>query len=191
MDPLLARQLRKYLPSVDPQAEQWQGFLKAVENAYVDLRQDRSFIEHTLETTSKELTEANEKLRHESENKLASLSRYYQQTLELQQGMILCVRRTAQGFEHTLCRGQLLQRLGLTPAEMEGQLIEKIAPPEHAATINAAYARAWTGEEFSGAFTTSGGIELFVLMRPRRENGEVCEIIASCVEITALKEAER
>ena len=191
MDSLLARQLRKHLPSVDPASPEWQGFLQAVENAYVDLRQDRAFIEHTLETTSKELTEANEKIRRDAESKLASLSRYYQQTLELQQGMIQCVRLTPRGFELTLCRGQLLQRLGLTPEQIEGHLIEEFALPTQAAIINAGYARAWAGEEFTTTFTTSQGIEIFVLMRPRRENGEVCEIIASCVEITALKEAER
>ena len=191
MDSLLARQLRKHLPSVDSASPEWQGFLTAVENAYVDLRQDRSFIEHTLETTSKELTEANEKLRREAENKIASLSRYYQQTLELQQGMIQCVRLTPRGFELTLCRGQLLQRLGLTPEQIEGRLVEEIAPPNKASVINAGYARAWAGEEYSTTYTTDNGVEIFVLMRPRRENGEVCEIIASCVEITALKEAER
>jgi signal transduction histidine kinase/ActR/RegA family two-component response regulator len=191
MDSLLARQLRKHLSAVDPASPEWQGFLGAVENAYVELRQDRSFIEHTLETTSKELTEANEKLRAEAENKIASLSRYYQQTLELQQGMIQCVRLTPRGFELTLCRGQLLQRLGLRPEQIEGHLIDEFAQPAQAVIINAGYARAWAGEEFTTTFTTVKGIEIFVLMRPRRENGEVCEIIASCVEITALKEAER
>jgi signal transduction histidine kinase/ActR/RegA family two-component response regulator len=191
MDSLLARQLRKHLPSVDPASPEWQGFLQAVEHAYVELRSDRSFIEHTLETTSKELTEANEKIRQDAESKLASLSRYYQQTLELQQGMIQCVRKTERGFVLTLCRGQLLQRLGLTPEKTEGRLIEEFTLPNQAAIINAGYARAWAGNEFTTTFTTSKGIEILVLMRPRRENGEVCEIISSCVEITALKEAER
>lgn len=191
MDPLLVRQLRKHLPTVDPDGAQWQGFLQAVSNAYHDLREDRSFLEHTLTTTSQELTEANAKLRDESETKLASLSRYYLQTLELQQGMIQCVRRTPQGFVHTLCRGQLLHRFGLTPEAVEGRTIEEIALPAQAALINAAYARAWAGEEFSTTFTTAKGFELLVLLRPRMENGAVQELIVSCVEITALKQAER
>ena len=190
MNPLLARQLRKHLPNVDPAVSPWREFLAAVDSAYAEFGQDRAFLEHTLEVTSAELTEANEKLRREAENQLASLSRYYQQTLELQQGMILCVRRVPRGFVHTLCRGQLLNRLGLTPEDMEGRLIDDLAPPEQAAQLNAAYARAWAGENFSLTFTTSDGIELFMLMRPRRERNEVQEVIASCVEITALKEAE-
>jgi len=191
LNPLLARQLRKHLPDLDPAAPAWAAFLAVVDAAYTESAQDRAFLEHTLEVTSSELTEANDKLRQEAENRLASLSRYYQQTLELQQGMILCVRHTPRGFEHTLCRGQLLARLGLTSEEMENHLVEELAAPPQAALLNAAYARAWAGEECSLSFTTGEGVELFVLMRPRRENGEVREIIASCVEITALKEAER
>jgi len=192
MDPLLTRQLRKHLPSFNPDGVQWDGFLTAVGNAYAELRQDRSFIEHTLETTSNELTEANEKLRRDAASQLASLSQYYQQTLELQQGMILCVRRTPRGFEHTLCRGELALRLGLTPEAVEGHTVDEVAADSNAGELNAAYARAWAGEQFSFTYTNARtGIEVLVMVRPRRENGEVLEIIASCVEITALKEAER
>lgn len=191
MNPLLARQLRKYLPDLDPAQAPWRDFLSAVDRAYTDLEQDRTFLEHTLEVTSSELTEANEKLRRETEKQLASLSRYYQQTLELQQGMILCVRRTERGFVHTLCRGQLLARIGLAPEDIEGRFIDDVAPPPQSDILNAAYERAWSGETHSFAFTTSDGIELLIVMRPRRERDQVEEVIAACLEITALKQAER
>ncbi len=191
MNPLLARQLRKHLPQLDPTDPAWAGFFGAVDSAYGELQQDRAFLEHTLEVTSEELTEANEKLRREADLRLASLSRYYEQTLELQQGMILCVHRTAEGFRHTLCRGQLLQRLGLKPADIEGKLIRDVAGPNQTDVLTAAYERAWTGEPVSLSFTNADGIELFALMRPRYEGGAVREIIASCIEITALKDAER
>lgn len=192
MDPLLARQLRKHLPAVDSNEPQWRAFLAAVESAYADLRQDRTFIEHTLETTSKELTEANEKIRQDAESKLAALSRYYQQTLELQQGMIQCVRLTPRGFEYTLSRGQLLHRLGLTSDQVEGHTVEEVVlASDCAAVLNGGFARAWAGEEVATPYTALNGLELFILMRPRYENGAVCEIIASFVEITALKETER
>ncbi len=191
MNPLLARQLRKHLPDLDPTQPPWREFLAAVDRAYADSEQDRAFLEHTLEVTSTELTEANEKLRREAEKQLASLSRYYQQTLELQQGMILCVRRTDRGFVHTLCRGQLALRLGLAPEDVEGRFIDDVAPPEQAAILNAAYERAWSGESYTLMFTTSEGVELLILMRPRRERDHVEEVIASCLEITALKQAER
>ena len=192
MDPLLARQLRKHLPSVNPEDGQWRSFLSAVENAYLELRQDRAFIEHTLETTSLELTEANEKLRRDAESQLASLNRYFQQTLELQQGMILCVRKTPGGFVHTLCRGELARRLGLDPEQVEGRTVDQVAAESNVAEINAAYARAWAGEQFSYTYiNVRTGIEVLVQVRPRRDRGEVCEVIAACVDITTLKETER
>ena len=191
MNPLLARQIRKHLPHVDPDDAAWRDFFSAVGAAYGELENDREFLEHTLEVTSDELTEANEKLRRESERQLASLIRYYEQTLEFQQGMILCVHHTPAGFRHTLCRGQLLQRLGFTPAEIEGKLVDEVSSPAQAALLNGAFTRAWAGEHVALSFANDEGIELFAVMRPRVENGAVKEIIASCIEITPLKEAER
>ena len=191
MNPLLARQIRKHLPHVDPDDAAWRDFFAAVGSAYGELENDRDFLEHTLEVASDELTEANEKLRHESARQLASLIRYYEQTLEFQQGMILCVHHTPAGFRHTLCRGQLLQRLGFTPAEIEGKLVDEVSSPAQAALLNGAFTRAWAGEQVALSFANDAGIELFALMRPRVENGTVQEIIASCIEITPLKDAER
>lgn len=192
MNPLLARQIRKFLPHVDPNAEAWRSFFKAVSSAYTELEQDRDFLEHTLEVTSDELTEANEKLRRESERRLASVSRYYEQTLDLQQGMILCLDKTPDGFRYTLCRGQLLQRLGFSsPAEIEGKYVHDAAGPAQAMLLNEAFQRVWEGANVSLSFATVDGIELFTLMRPRIEHGVVREIVAACMEVTALKDAER
>lgn len=192
MNPLLLRQLRKHLPAFNADAEPWQAFLAVVSTAYDDMQKDRDLLEHTLEVTSDELTEANEKLRREAENRLQSLSRYYQQTLELQQGMILCFKKTARGFEHTLCRGQLAGRLGWSPERVEGKALVDFLPHAQAETLQAAYVRAWAGEECACEGTSIDG-RLFYLaqLRPRREAGEVCEVIVSCVEITALKNFER
>ncbi len=192
MNALLTRQIRKFLPHVDPNAEAWRSFFQAVGSAYTELEQDREFLEHTLEVASDELTEANEKLRHESERRLASVSRYYEQTLELQQGMILCLDQTPDGFRYTLCRGQLLQRLGFaSPSEIEGKYVRDAAGPEQATLLNEAFQRVWKGENVSLSFATVDGIELFTLMRPRIEHGTVREIIAACMEVTPLKDAER
>ena len=191
MNPLLARQLRKHLPQLDPTQSPWREFLSAVDQAYADLEQDRAFLEHTLEVTSTELTDANEKLRREAEKQLASVSRYYQQTLEFQQGMILCVRRTERGFVPTLCRGQLALRLGFAPEDVEGRFLNDTFPAPQAALLDAAFTRAWSGETHSLTLTISEGVELLIVMRPRRERDQVEEVIASCLEITALKQAER
>ncbi len=192
MNPLLTRQLRKHLPRIDPADPAWKDFLAAVDAAYTGFQADHAFVENTLEVTSAELTEANERLRRESENQLSAVVRYYQQVLDFQQGMIMSVVKAPAGFRYKLCRGQLLHRLGFeSPAEIEGKFVEDVAGPNQVELLNEAFGRAWTGEAVTLGFATQDGVELFVLMRPRQENGIVQEIIAACIEVTAMKDAER
>ncbi len=191
MNPLLLRQLRKHAPQLDPQDPAWRPLLNAISDAYGELEQDRDFLNHTLEVVSAELTEANERLRRESESRLATISAYYQQVLSSQQGMILCVRHTPRGFVHTLCRGELARRLGLTPETVEGRTVEEIAAPENLAAINSAYATAWAGRETTLTYCNARtGLIILTSMRPLYEGPTIKEVIAASVEITALKTAE-
>ncbi|WP_404420271.1 ATP-binding protein [Nibricoccus sp. IMCC34717] len=82
MNKLLARQLRKHLPAAAADAEPLRSFLAAVSSAYDELEQDRAHIERTLEVTSLELNEANERLRREAEQNLRQLEETHRQTLE-------------------------------------------------------------------------------------------------------------
>ncbi|MDX2187231.1 MAG: ATP-binding protein [Opitutaceae bacterium] len=190
MNKLLARQLRKHLPGVDLDAEPLRSFLAAVDMAYQELQQDCDHIERTLELTSNELTEANERLRREAEQNLRQLNETYRQTLELQEGMILCFRREGPGFVHTLCRGQLATRLGWTPQRAEGKSAETILPENGRAPLLHAYARAWEGESCAVEFA-SGAISLLACLRPRVSEGKVEEVIVSAIEITTLKQFEQ
>lgn len=153
MNALLARQLRKFRPRVDPTDPAWQDLIAAIASAHDELQQDRRQLEPTLEVVSTELTEANERLRRESESQLASINDYFQQVLSSQQGMILCVRRTPKGFLHTLWRGELARRLDLTPEHVEGCTVEEVAAEQNVAELDAAYERAWSGQNtaFSSA----------------------------------------
>jgi len=193
MSTLLDRQLRKHLPpGIDPAAEPWCRLFTAIENAYDELEADRRLLAHTLEVTSDELNEANDQLRREAADQLRSLSRYYQQTLESQQGMILCVQRQENSFVHTLCRGQLATRLGWTPEIVEGHRLEDFLPSAQAATLLPAYERAWSGQECTCENTSvDGTLTYLASLRPRIENQTVREIIVSCVEITIRKRIER
>lgn len=191
LNALLQRQLHKAREPLDPADPAVRAALQVVSATYDEMQQELRHFEHVLSVVSDELTEVNERIRREARQQLDSLDRRYQQTLELQQGMILCLRRTERGFLHTLCRGRLAARLGLSPAEVENRLVAEVAPAPQAARLNSAYERAWAGEEVSFEFTTSSDAELLVFVRPRFEEGEVCEIIASCVEISARKDAER
>jgi signal transduction histidine kinase len=193
MSTLLDRQLRKHLPpGVDPTVEPWCRLFTVIATAYDELEADRRLLAHTLEVTSDELNEANDRLRREAADQLRSLSRYYQQTLESQQGMILCVQRQENGFVHTLCRGQLASRLGWTSEIVEGRRLEDFLPPAQAATLLPAYEHAWSGQECTCENTSvDGTLTYLASLRPRIENQTVREIIVSCVEITIRKRVER
>ena len=192
MSSLLERQLRKYLPpGIDPAAGPWLGLFTAIAKAYDELEADRTLLEHTLEVTSDELNEANDRLRRESADQLRSLSRYYQQTLESQQGMILCVQRTEAGFVHTLCRGQLAARLGWMPETVEGRRLEDFLPSAQASALRPAYECAWNGQECTcEGMSVDGTLAYLAWLRPRIENHVIREVIVSCVEITDRKRVE-
>lgn len=190
-NPLLLRQVRKHLPAhlaSDPALE---PLLQAVAEAYDEAGRNQAFAERTLEVVSAELTEANERLRHESESRLEALSRHYQQTLELQQGMILCFEFRDGAFVHTLCSGQLAARLGWSPDHVVGHRLDDFLTPEIAAVLHTAYTAAWAGQECRTEFSSAGGqITCLASLRPRTEQGAVCEVIVSAVEISDLKQAQ-
>ncbi len=191
MNPLLLRQLRKHAPPFDETSKRGREFLAALAATYDEFQREQRHLEHVLAVTSDELTAANEHIRREADSQIAALHRRFEQTLELQQGMIVCARKSDRGFEVMLCRGELARRLGLAPEQTEGRLLADVAPPGNLAELTAAYERAWAGEEFSFSYTNARiGLDIFGHFRPRREQGAVCEIIISYVDITALKQAE-
>lgn len=185
---LLQRQVRKHLPASLASDPALAPLLRAVSEAYDEAGLNQAFAERTLEVVSAELTEANERLRHESKTLLEALSRHHQQTLELQQGMILCFEFRDGGYVHTLCSGQLATRLGWSPERVVGRRLDDFLAPELAAVLKTAYDTAWAGEEYRTEFSTGEQpITCLASLRPRIENGTVCEVIVSCVEITELK----
>ncbi len=109
---LLLRQLRKHAPDLDPATPELQKLLGSISSAYNELEHQLSHLEHVLAVTSAELNDANERIRREAAENLASLDRHYQQTLELQQGMIMCVRRTSR---YSARSSEALPKPRLTP----------------------------------------------------------------------------
>lgn len=63
MHSLLKRQIRRHLHSLDSIHKEWQPFIVAVNDAYVQSDLDRLMLEHSLELSSQELLAANSKLR--------------------------------------------------------------------------------------------------------------------------------
>lgn len=75
MNPLLKRQIRKYLPEDLKDREDMQVFLNAVSASYVNLEDQFTMTQRAMKISSDELFEANKQLREESERQKALLNR--------------------------------------------------------------------------------------------------------------------
>jgi PAS domain S-box-containing protein len=191
MNPLLLRQLQQHAPQWAENPAAASGLLAAISATYDELQQSHQRLERVMSVTSDELAAANDRIRREADSRIADLNHRFQQTLELQQGMIVCACKQPGGFELTLCRGDLARRLGFHPGEVEGRLLTDVVAEANRAELTAAYERAWAGEHLAFTYKNAAtGLDIFAHLRPRLVDGEVREIIGSYVEITALHQAE-
>ena len=192
MNPLLERQLRKRLQGRELSDPGWAELLTDIGAAYDQFEADQKFVRNTLEVMSQELTEANEKLRQEAENRLRRLSNYFEQTLDLQQSLTFRFKKVGAQFIYSLCRGKLLSQMHLTSAQMEGRSLED-SPWEGSLRIfKPHFERAWQGEAFSFETTTADGLSSFLTgLQPLREDAQVTEVIGFTVDITETKKAEQ
>ncbi len=191
--PLLRRQLEKTLSGIDLSDGPWPEFLAAVNAAYQQADQEREFVERTLDVVSTELTAANEQIRRDAEAQLSQLTHYYSRTLDTQNGLVLCYRRTADGdFEHTLCRGQLCQRMGYSPDRVEHHRLGKILRGPLRRRMLRVYQAGWAGKikTLEGG-SKRRGVRFLAVFHPVRENGETTEVIVSAVEVSELKSTEQ
>ncbi|MBT2655171.1 EAL domain-containing protein [Bacillus sp. ISL-18] len=113
-----------------------------------------------------------------------------QDTVRLQQGMIFKYKRINGQFIHTICDGELLYQMGLIPAQVVGKRLDEFLPLEKALKKTAYYQRAWDGEELVQFEDQINGIDYLASLRPVKKGGEIIEVIGSCVNITARKQAE-
>ena len=192
MNPILLRQMRKHLAPDLAAHPGLQKFIGTLDATLTELQQHQAHAEHTLDVVSAELTEAHEKIRRDSETRIAAIDDRYLQTLELQQGMILCFEQSPSGdFIHTLCSGHLVRRLGWDAKKVIGHTLDNFLPPHQSAKLKQAYATAWTGHECQVEVSSRDDfLVALASLRPRIEGGHVREVIVSCVEITALKLAQ-
>ena len=161
-----------------------QGYLFCKPLPPTDVTQKFFEIKHTLVRNGIPLKsfkqmwmkEAREKARQELVN-----------TLRYQQGMIYKFKMQNDRLVHTLCDGELLYKLNLTPEQIIGHephdFLPKSVADEH-------LLRAWNGENvnFEGELN---GISYLTSLRPIRKGGQIVEVIASSVDITTRKETER
>jgi PAS domain S-box-containing protein len=111
-------------------------------------------------------------------------------TIKKQEGMIFKFIEKDGRFIHTLCDGELMYRMGYTSEQIVGKELGDFLPYPESHEKQKYYERAWAGEEHVLYEREDKGIWYFVTLRPIRRNGQVIEVIASCVDITKRKKAE-
>ena len=188
MNSLLQRQLRKHFGDCPPDDAPWRALLATVSRTYDELEENKQFLSHTLEVTSQELTEANERLRSEAERRVRRINDLFEQTLDLQPNIIFRCRKASGEFQVLLARGGLLSRLGLQGKEIETSGVKRLIPD---ATKLEFFERAWRGvdQRFELTFPNSQ-IVCHVTVHPLREAGNVVELIGIIADISTQKIAE-
>jgi PAS domain S-box-containing protein len=192
MNPLLDRQIRKHLLNQDLSSEVWRNFLRAVGDSYDEFEHQNRFTEHTLEVVSAELTEANERLRTETEARVRSLSDYFERTLDLLPGMTFRFKKYESRFLCTLCRGRLLASTGRRPDLVEGRFVEDFPPLCPTRQMEVGLERAWNGErQLLESVSVDGLLSYLTGLEPLLEDGRVVEVIGFTTEVTEARTAER
>ncbi|WP_158555827.1 EAL domain-containing protein [Peribacillus glennii] len=111
-------------------------------------------------------------------------------TVRLQQGMILKYKKINNKFIHTLCDGELLYRMGFIPNEVIGKELSEFLPYEVAKEKTAFYERAWNGDERVTYEGEINGIHYLEVFSQIKSGGKVVEVIGSCVDITERRKVE-
>ena len=192
MNPLLKRQLDKHLPDRKIEEPALLSLLAAVSETYDDLEEHCRFVSHTLEVTSQELTGANERIRRDSETELRRISGFFEQTMDLQPNLIFRARKQGTGFTLTLCRGRLLESIGIVSGQLEGKPAADLFPEPVQSAALACFEAVWQGEARTFEFTSADGAVAYVAtLHPLFESEKVVEIIGLITNITEVKNTMR
>ncbi|MEH7526327.1 EAL domain-containing protein [Bacillus sp. JJ1503] len=112
------------------------------------------------------------------------------ETVRQQQGMIFKFTKKNGKFIHTICDGELLYRMGLVPEQIIGRELSDFLPSNFAEVKDKCYQRAWDGENNVTYECEVNKIECIVSLRPILRDGQVVEVIGSCVDITEMKKVK-
>ncbi|MFE5320435.1 PAS domain S-box protein [Paenibacillus sp. NPDC056579] len=121
---------------------------------------------------------------------LLRLQQDLQDVVKKQQGMTFKFRKMNGRYIHTLCDGELVYRLGLSPEQIVGRELKQFMPLSIALDKELYYERAWSGEEHVLYEGQMNGITYIASLRPIKRGDQVVEVIASCIDITERKQTE-
>lgn len=110
--------------------------------------------------------------------------------IEQQQGMIFKYTERDGEFIHTFATGKLLYKIGLSKESLVGKTVKDVLPMAEAVKKSYYYRRAWDGEENISYEGKLNGVHYLASLRPIWKDGQVREVIASCVDISERVESE-
>ncbi|WP_082234582.1 LytTR family transcriptional regulator DNA-binding domain-containing protein [Halobacillus massiliensis] len=115
--------------------------------------------------------------------------RYVKQVDLRHTGMVYKFTRKQNEFIHTEVEGQLLYNLGFKQTDILGKNLDEFLPYDIANFKKEYYCKAWKGETVHYE-SENKGIHYFACLRPVFKNGEVVEVVGSCIDVTALSTIE-
>jgi PAS domain S-box-containing protein len=125
-----------------------------------------------------------------AEEQLKQTQQELKDMLRQLQGVIFKVKKDEEeGFIHTLCDGDLLFELGLSPEAIMGKDLHGFLPKETADYARAFNEQAWTGEKTFYEVALNGR-NLMVTLTPVFQNNKVIEMVGYVTDITKLKVTE-
>jgi PAS domain S-box-containing protein len=111
-------------------------------------------------------------------------------TMKRQQGFTLKFVKVGDRYVHTLCEGELIYKLGLSPEIVMWNDLRDFLPSEYTALKLRAYAKAWNGEMVNFEENLNG-VDYYLSLSPVIQNGNVTEVIGVSVDISERKRAEQ
>lgn len=130
-------------------------------------------------------------LNKQSDKDLEKYIQDIEEILREQQGMTFKFINEDGRFIHTYCAGKLMSKMGLNENDVVGKELKDFLPAEAASIKEGCYLKAWQGSEGVTYEGESQGVYYLASLRPIQRNGKVVEVIASCVDITERKKAEK
>jgi PAS domain S-box-containing protein len=125
-----------------------------------------------------------------AEEQLQQTQQELKDMLRQLQGVIFKVKKDEKdGFIHTLCDGDLLSQLGLSPEAIMGKDLHGFLPKETADYARAFNEQAWAGEKTFYEVALNGR-NLMVTLTPVFQNNKVIEMVGYVTDITKLKVTE-
>jgi PAS domain S-box-containing protein len=111
-------------------------------------------------------------------------------TMKRQQGFTIKFMKVGERYIHTLCEGELIYKLGLSPEIVMGNDVRDFLPSEYTDLKLQAFAKAWNGEMVNYDENLNG-IDYYLSLSPVIQDGKVIEVIGVAVDISERKRAEQ